>query len=955
MVICMLKSIKRWLDPPIFPGDEEKNIQARVTNTIGLYFLAALVVTAVVFVPLFVKHKVEVWLIILALLIIYGYKRHLMFRGQLEQAHLVMVVSTWAVFVLVVILSGGITSPLMFSIMAVSITFGLLLLQRVGSILLVVSLIVGFVLSVLQQNGMALPKIFVFSPLAAWFFFAVALVFTYLVMKFTVHNLEETLALARQHAIAHQQAQEALRQSEKRFQMFMQHFPGLAYMKDAEGHTLFANQGFSTYLGLDPNTMLGKANDELFGPEFGEKITLDDRQVLESGVHQSFEEEFGGKIWWTYKFPVLQAGAEPLLGGITLDVTDRKKTEEALRESEMRYRMLFEQSPDGIVTLNSETAQPVEFNDQVCRQLGYTREQFKQLTLKDIEVNETIEESLAHIQKVIRVGRDDFETRQRTKQGEIRDVFVTAQLMDNGGRRVFHCIWRDITERKRAEAALIESETRLRNLSDNLPAGMVYQLDMGENGLVRRFTYVSAGVEKLHELPPEVILQDAQQLYGQIMSADLPQLIEQEAQAYANLAPFIAEVCFRLPSGVIRWGLITSAPRQVSNGHVLWDGIEIDITERKQVEKALYETKQLYESIFQLSPAVVVLTTEADGRYIAVNAAHERVTGYAAHEVIGHSVAEFSAWESLELRRQMLQRLREKGSLHNVEACFRRRSGELYTALLSMSLVDIGGERCLVSVLTDITERKQAEEEVHRLNTTLEQRVSERTAQLEATNKELESFSYSVSHDLRAPLRAMDGFSRILEEDYAASLPPDAIKALQSVRGGARQMSLLIDGLLHLSRLGRQTLNKQTVQMSDLVVQALDTLKQEQEGRQLEVITGDLPPCEGDPILLLQVWINLLSNAFKYTRQREFARIEIGCQVNENGEPVYFVSDNGVGFDMRYADKLFGVFQRLHSADEFEGIGIGLALVNRIILRHGGRIWAEAQPDAGATFYFGIP
>jgi len=233
----------------------------------------------------------------------------------------------------------------------------------------------------------------------------------------------------------------------------------------------------------------------------------------------------------------------------------------------------------------------------------------------------------------------------------------------------------------------------------------------------------------------------------------------------------------------------------------------------------------------------------------------------------------------------------------------------------------------------------------------LERRVVERTAQLNAANNELESFSYSVAHDLRAPLRAMDGFSRLVVEDFAPLLPDEAQRYLHLVRENAQQMGRLIDDLLTFARLSRQPVNRQPVHTADLVEQVVKDLQRDREGRAVQVAINDLPVCQADPALLKQVFANLLSNALKFTRTREEARIEVRSQTDD-GEPVYVVKDNGVGFDMQYVGKLFGVFQRLHRAEEYEGTGVGLAIVQRIIHRHGGRIWAEAEVDKGATFYF---
>lgn len=260
-------------------------------------------------------------------------------------------------------------------------------------------------------------------------------------------------------------------------------------------------------------------------------------------------------------------------------------------------------------------------------------------------------------------------------------------------------------------------------------------------------------------------------------------------------------------------------------------------------------------------------------------------------------------------------------------------------------------EQQIESSLQEVHELKSALAEARALNAQLEARVARHTAELAAAHQELDAFSHSVSHDLRAPVRAVSGFANIVFEEFGQQLPEPARGYLERIRSSGRRINQMLDDLLRLAQLSRQPVSRQPVDMAQLVQEVLGEVILAGDGRSIEVRTGELPACLGDPALLKQVWTNLLSNGVKFTRDRNPAVIELGSE-RHNGQCVYFVRDNGVGFDLQYARKLFTVFQRMHREDEFEGTGVGLAIVQRVVHRHGGRVWAAAESGRGATFYF---
>lgn len=378
---------------------------------------------------------------------------------------------------------------------------------------------------------------------------------------------------------------------------------------------------------------------------------------------------------------------------------------------------------------------------------------------------------------------------------------------------------------------------------------------------------------------------------------------------------------------------------------------QLNTAKRKEAEQALRETRELFTLLMYSSPIYIFIKeVTADGsRVLQASENYQQMLGVPGSKMVGKSMEDqFPPSFAAKIAADDLAVL-SSGETLQFDEFF---DGRSYTTI-KFPIIR-GGKSLLAGYTIDITDQREAEAEIHRLNAKLEQRVIERTAQLEAANSDLEAFCYSVSHDLRAPLRHIDGYVELLVSRCRADLSDKGLHYLDAISASARQMGVLIDDLLQFSRTGRTEMRREKMDMNQALKEALTTLRANSSERSIEWVIEALPSVLGDHALLRQVWANLLDNAVKYTRTRGVGRIEVSAR-EEKGEIIFSVADNGVGFDMQYVGKLFGVFQRLHSMEEFEGTGIGLATVQRIINRHGGRIWAEAELNRGATFYFTLP
>ncbi|ABG03082.1 PAS/PAC sensor signal transduction histidine kinase [Rubrobacter xylanophilus DSM 9941] len=522
----------------------------------------------------------------------------------------------------------------------------------------------------------------------------------------------------------------------------------------------------------------------------------------------------------------------------------------------------------------------------------------------------------------------------RSGGGEPVECEAAASRVLAGGREAVCLALRDVTERRREEEKLRETESRYRTLVEQVPA-IVYIEDVQTQATL----YDSPRIEEILGYPRDLCEREPLYWHRILYPEDRERVLEAEREAVER-GSFVLEYRVFAADGRVVWVRDEARLLRDESGEPrFWQGVISDITEQRRAEDALRESEERYRSLVQLSPDGVAV--ESEGRFVYLNEAGARLLGASSpQEVLGQPVMERVHPDCRENARRRARRLRRGERVELQEERWLRLDGREMDVEVSAAPVQYGGRPSAQLVLRDVTGRKRAEREIVR-----------QKAELARSNAELEQFAYLIAHDLRAPLRSMDGFAQILLEDCAPRLGPDGREYLARIQRATRKMARMIDELLGLSRLARADIRREPVDLSAMARSIGEELRQGEPDRRVEFIVAGGLAAEGDRRLLRVALANLLENAWKFTRRTPRPRIVFG-RIERGGERVFFVRDNGVGFDMAYAGKLFGPFQRLHAEEEFEGTGIGLAAVARVIERHGGRVWAEGAEGEGATFYF---
>jgi PAS domain S-box-containing protein len=753
--------------------------------------------------------------------------------------------------------------------------------------------------------------------------------------------------------------EESALESELRFRGFIENVSDIVYSLSLDGVFTYISPNQPGVIGDFASQALGKQFESYIHPEDVPLCREFLRQILQtkdrvSSPDYKVIQPDGSTRWHSSNGSPLRDKEGNIIGfmGIARDVTERKLAEKAISQSEEKFRKAFLTSPDSININRLSDGLYVQINKGFTQIMGYSEEDAIGKTSLELNIWKKTKDRDNLVKGLkSKAYVENLEAEFIAKNGETKYGLMSAAIMELAGEPHILSITRDITERYQVQEKIRKIGRHYQALIEHAPDGIAL---INADG---KFKFVSPSAKRIfgfeitgefEESPEKLTHPD-----------DLP-FVQSELAKIISDPSYIPTIQYRFRENNGNWKWIESTfTNLLSDSSV--EAIIInfrDINERKIAEDALVESERLLresQSISGLGSYVWNITTGVWKSSVVL----DDIFG-----IHNNYVRSLEGWVNIvhpEWRDIMAQYVTEdvlgKGQRFDMEyKIVRHDNGEerWVHGLGELEKNEIKQVFVLIGTIRDITFRKNTEEQIIRLNAELEERVIKRTAQLEATNKELEAFSYSISHDLRAPLRHINGFINLFLETKTTKLTEEELGYLKTVTNSASEMGRLIDALLTFSRLHRADLQKVQINTNQLIKYGLQFFIQDIEMRKIEVKTGDLHDTYGDLQLIRQVWTNLLSNAIKYTGKSEHPQIEIGSSY-EGNEAIFYIRDNGAGFDMKYVDKLFGVFQRLHKPRDFEGVGIGLANVKRIVTRHGGRCWAKGEVGKGAVFYFSLP
>jgi PAS domain S-box-containing protein len=649
----------------------------------------------------------------------------------------------------------------------------------------------------------------------------------------------------------------------------------------------------------------------------------------------------------------LQEGGLVVWDGTFLDISERKRAEAALKEREERYRAVVESAAEAIISANSR-GEIVAWNPGAQAIFGYEPAEVLGKPVKMLMPERYLAAHEAAMEHLLTTGKPRLRGQTLELDGRKRDgsefpLELSLATWEAGGENFYTALIRDVTARQRAQEE-VELLRQQLELILNCAGEGIYGVD-----LEGRTTFANPAAARMVGWEVAELLgrpHHALAHHSRVNGTSYP---EGECPIYAVLgdgkARRVESEVFWRKDGTSFPVEYTATPMHDEKGELLGAAVVFkDITERKLAEEKIKSVSAYARSLIEASLDPLVTISPA-GKITDVNQATEEATGIARTRLIGSDFSDY--FTEPERAREGYQKVLTDGLVRDYPLALRHTSGSLMDVLYNATIYrnEAGETQGVFAAARDITERKRAEAEIRQLNEELELRVQKRTVQLQAANRELESFAYSVSHDLRAPLRAIDGFSRILLEDYQDELDARAKGYLARITAGSKRMGQLIDDILKLSRLSRAEMVFKPINLTDMAGEIAAEFKSAEPERQVEFDIADNLMISGDPRLVRVALANLLENAWKFTSRKPRAVIKVGA-AEQGGERWYFVRDNGAGFRMAYADKLFKPFHRLHKDTEFPGTGIGLAIVHRIIQRHGGHIRVESAEGQGTVFYF---